>query len=74
MKEFATPLAERQRISRWHKQRYQSDSAFRLRNVNRWRIWKGLEPYTCASQIKSLADVGRTVAARAERDDKGRFV
>lgn len=53
MREFSTPLEERLRQSRIHAERYWSDPTYRLRNVNRWRKWKGLEPYTCVSQIKT---------------------
>jgi hypothetical protein len=52
VKEYITPLAERQRISRWYKERYWGDPAFRLRKINGWRIWKGLEPYSSLDEMQ----------------------
>lgn len=54
-REYITPLAERQRISRWYKQRYWSDPEFRLRKINGWRIWKGREPYASLDEMERPA-------------------
>lgn len=74
MREYATPLSERLRLSRYHKERYATDPEFRLRKINKWRRWKGLEPYHCVSEIKTLADGGRAAAAKNRRDERGRYV
>lgn len=52
-REYATPLAERQRIQRYHRERYQSDPDFRLRCVNRGRAWQGLPPRQSVDEIKT---------------------
>jgi hypothetical protein len=53
VKEFATDLKDRQRISRRHKERYQTDPEYRLRCVNRGRIWQGLPPRSSVDEIQS---------------------
>jgi hypothetical protein len=53
MREFATTLEERQRQARIHAERYWTDESYRLRNINRWRRWKGREPYTSIEQVKT---------------------
>lgn len=50
---YATPLAERQRLSRRHKERYRDDPEYRLRCVNRGRVWQGLEPRQSVDEIQS---------------------
>lgn len=51
MREFATTIEERQRQSRIHAERYWTDPDYRLRNINRWRRWKGYELYTSLEQV-----------------------
>jgi hypothetical protein len=70
---YATPLAERQRISRLHRERYQRDPDYRLRTVNRARAWQGLPLYASPEQIGTRADSGRAAAAKAKRGERGRF-
>jgi hypothetical protein len=53
VKEFVTDLKDRQRISRRHKERYQTDPEYRLRCVNRGRIWQGLPPRSSVDEIQS---------------------
>lgn len=53
MREYATPLEERQRLSRRHKERYATDPEYRLRCVNRGRIYYGLEPRRSVDEIQS---------------------
>lgn len=53
MREFATPLSERQRLSRHHRKRYWTDPEYRLRKINRSRAGEGLPPYTSVDQIKT---------------------
>jgi hypothetical protein len=53
VKEYATPLKERERIARYYRQRYWSDPEFRLRKLNRSRAGFGLSPHECVSQIKT---------------------
>lgn len=48
---YATPLNERQRLSRVHRARYWSDADYRLRSINRAREWQGLKPYASAEDI-----------------------
>lgn len=51
---YATPLSERLRLSRLYRERYWSDPEFRLRQINRARIWQGREPYSSAEEIPVL--------------------
>jgi hypothetical protein len=53
VKEYATTLAERRRQSRIHAEKYWTDPDYRLRNINRWRRWKGYEPYTSLDQVQT---------------------
>jgi len=55
---FETPLKERQRLSRVHKARYWSDSAYRLRKINRAREWQGLPPRETVDEIKTVGPRG----------------
>lgn len=51
MKEFATPLEERQRLSRVHRRRYWNDPEYRLRKINRSRAGAGLPPRASVDDI-----------------------
>lgn len=51
MREYATPLKERQRLCRYHKERCARDPEYRLRAVNRTRVWHGLEPRKSVEEI-----------------------
>ena len=51
MKPYATPLAERERIARIMRERYWRDPDFRLKKINRARVWQGLEPYANVNDI-----------------------
>ena len=53
MKEFATPIEERQRLSRIHRRRYWSDAEYRLRKINRVRIGQGLSPRSSVDEIRT---------------------
>jgi hypothetical protein len=64
---YATPLAERQRLSRRHKERYRDDPQFRLRTINRARVWQGLEPRA------STEEIGAAFDRHNRRGDGGRF-
>ena len=72
MREYQTPLSERIRQSRLHA-RKMADPDYRLRNVNKWRVWKGLEPYTSVDQIMDRQTIGRLSAARQQRCERGRY-
>jgi hypothetical protein len=52
MREYATPLSERQRLAAHYRRKYWSDPDFRLKGINRWRIWKGLEPYASLDEMQ----------------------
>jgi hypothetical protein len=73
MREFATPLAERQRIAAYYRERYKRDPEYRLRSLNRSRVGQGLVPRGSVDEITSWSEGGRIVAARNRRDDGGRF-
>lgn len=51
MKEYATPFAERERLSRYKVERYWTDPDFRLAKINHWRVARGMAPYADASEI-----------------------
>jgi hypothetical protein len=53
MREFETPLAERQRIARYYRERYWSDPEFRLRKLNRSRQGLGLPPRKSVDEIRT---------------------
>ena len=55
MREYATPLAERQRIAAYYRDRYRRDPEWRLRKLNRSRAGFGLPPYDSVDQIKTRA-------------------
>jgi hypothetical protein len=55
VKEFATPLEERQRLSRVKRARYWNDDEHRLRSINRCRIWHGLEPRASLDEVQAKA-------------------
>ena len=57
-REFITPLHERRRLAVVQKNTYWTDPAFRLRSINRWRVWKGREPYQSLEQVKSQGPRG----------------
>ena len=68
MKEYATPLKERERIARYYRERYWRDPEFRLRKLNRSRAWFGLPPHG------HIDEIGASVRRHDRRDDRGRFV
>lgn len=74
MSEYATPLSERQRLSRRHRERYASDPDYRLRCINRGRVYRGLAPRSSEDEITTFTDGGRAAAAKGARDERGRFV
>jgi hypothetical protein len=51
MREYATPLAERQRIAAYYRERYKRDPEYRLRKVNCLRIRLGLPPRKSVDEI-----------------------
>lgn len=53
MTEYATSYAERQRLSRHHRNRYWTDPEYRLRKVNRSRAGEGLPPLNSVDEIKT---------------------
>jgi len=73
MREYATPLEERIRLARYHRERCERDPAYRLKNVNRIRAWRGLPLLDCPSQIGSRAEAARLKAAVQQREASGRF-
>jgi hypothetical protein len=52
MREYATPLAERQRIAAYYRERYKRDPEYRLRKVNCLRIRLGLPPRKSVDEIQ----------------------
>lgn len=51
MREYATPLAERERIAAYYRERYQRDPDYRLRKVNCLRVRNGLPPRSSVEEI-----------------------
>jgi hypothetical protein len=51
MRQFITPLKERQRIAAYFRERYRTDEAYRLRKVNCLRSRQGLPPRTSVEEI-----------------------
>jgi hypothetical protein len=74
MPEYSTPLEERRRLAAYAADRYRRDEAYRLRKLNTARRWQGLEPYSSVEDIKDWSHGGRVAAARARRDERGRFL
>lgn len=57
MREYATPLAERQRIAAYYRERYKRDPEYRLRKVNCLRIRLGLAPRASVDEIAPKSGV-----------------
>lgn len=51
MSRFVTPLAERQRIAAYYRERYRTDPDYRLRKVNDMRARQGLPPRASVDEI-----------------------
>lgn len=56
-REYATPLAERQRIAAYYRERYKRDPEYRLRKVNCLRIRLGLPPRASIDEIAPKSGV-----------------
>ena len=64
---YAMPLADRLRISRRERERYERDPDFRLKQINRTRQRRGMQP---------LPDLPERCGSRLrtdQRDERGRF-
>jgi hypothetical protein len=70
MSRFVTPLAERLRIADRDRERCKRDPEFRLRRLNRARVWQGLKPRASIDEIGAVADGARNRV----RDERGRFI
>lgn len=51
MSRYVTPLAERQRIAAYYRERYQRDPEYRLRKVNDLRARQGLPPRASVEEL-----------------------
>jgi hypothetical protein len=77
MERYSTPLEERLRLARIHKERYARDPEYRLRCINRSRIGQGLPPRHSVDEIlrpDEVAQVARETARRRQRASNGRYV
>lgn len=77
MREYATPLAERQRIAAYYRERYKRDPDYRLRKTNCLRIRQGLPPRTHLHDLMTSDDIVRAArerAARRSRAANGRYL
>lgn len=61
MKEYATPLAERQRIAAYYRERYKRDPEYRLKKVNCLRIRLGKKPYATVDEIQYRRCAGEII-------------
>jgi len=53
MREYATPLKERQRLAAYARERYWRDESYRLAAINRGRVWQGLEPRASLDEVQA---------------------
>lgn len=58
MSRFVTPLAARQRIATYYRERYQRDPEYRLRKINDLRVRQGLKPRASIDEIAPRSRAG----------------